>query len=197
MLPDLPDLKRDMQRILDQYLRNRTNQRLGVFGEAPKHFMHEGNRMRIRRANGSVEETKLKEASGELSLKVGDIPALTLKERIAKLDKVADQMADQIGTHSLKTLSEGLDKAGQVVDRKGKPFDAEAIFEVLEKLQIEFDESGKYDLTILIPPALRPRAEELIRLFETDKNLQKRHADIMERKREEWRDREASRKLVG
>jgi hypothetical protein len=139
----------------------------------------------------------LKEASGELSLKVGDIPALTLKERIAKLDKVADQMADQIGTHSLKTLSESLDKAGQVVDRKGKPFDAEAIFEVLEKLQIEFDESGKYDLTILIPPALRPRAEELIRLFETDKKLQKRHADIMERKREEWRDREAARKLVG
>jgi len=186
-----------MQRILDQYLRNRINQRLGVFGEAPKHYMHEGNRMRIVRANGSVDETKLKEASGEISLKVGDIPALTLKERIAKLDKIAEQMADQIATHSLKTLSEGLDKAGQVVDRKGKPFDAEAIFEVLEKLQIEFDESGKCDLTILIPPALTPRAEELVRLLETDKNLQKRHADIMERKREEWRDREAARKLVG
>ena len=197
MLPDLPGLKRDMQHILDQYLRNQINQRLGVFGEVPKHFMHEGNRMRIRRPNGSAEETKLKEASGEMSLKVGDIPALTLEARIAKLNEVADQMADQIATHSLKTLSEGLDKAGQVIDQKGKPFDAEAIFAVLEKIQIEFDESGKHDLTILLPPALIPKAQEVLQAFETDKNLQKRHEAIMERKREEWRDRETARKLVG
>src|SRR5882724_8499676 len=162
MLPDLPSLKQDMEHIFYQYLRKRTNQRLEVLGELPKHFMHEGNRMRTRRANGSVEETKLKRALGEISLKVSDIPALTFEQRIAELDKVAGQVADQIGTHSLKTLSESLDKAGQVVDRKGKPFDAEAVFELLEKLQIEFDESGKSDLTILIPPAFGPRAEELL-----------------------------------
>jgi hypothetical protein len=197
MLPDLPSLKQDIRRILDRYLQNRIDQRLGVFGELPKHYTHEGNRMRIRRANGSVEEIKSKETSGKLSLKLSDIPALTIKERMAKLDTIAEQMADQMATHTIKTLGEGLDKAGQVVDRKGKPFDAEAIFEVLEKLQIEFDKSEKSDLTILIPPALTPRAREILQLLETDKNLQKRHADIMERKREEWRDREAARKLVG
>lgn len=197
MLPDLPRLKQDMKCILDQRLQNRINERLGVFGEIPKHFMHEGNRMRIRRANGSVEETKLKQTSGEMTLKVSEIPALTLQERIAKLDKVADEMADQMATHTMETLGEGLDKAGQVIDRKGQPFDAEAFFEVLEKVQMQFDKSEQSNLTILLPPALTSRAKEILHLLETDKNVQKRYADIMERKREEWRDREAARKLVG
>jgi hypothetical protein len=197
MLPDLPNLKQDIRRIQDRHLENRIDQQSGFFSELPKHYMHEGNRMRIRRANGSVEEIKRKKTLGKLSLNVSEIPALTLKERIAKLDTVADQMADQMVTHTIETLGEGLDKAGQVIDRKGKPFDAETIFEVLEKIQIEFDKSEQYDLTILIPPALAPRVKEILQLLETDKNLQKRHAEIMERKREEWRDREAARKLVG
>ncbi len=198
MLPDLPSLKRDIQRILDRYLQQQVHARLGVFNESLQHIIHEGNRMRTIRADGSVEESNLKEASAEMSLQLAEIPHLTPNERIAKLNNMADELANQIVKHLFGTLDAVLEKAGQVANQKGKPLSAEAVFEALEKIQLDFDETGKHHkLSIVVPPALFLRAKEVFEQIESDPALKKRYEDILTRKKLEWRDREAARKLVG
>jgi hypothetical protein len=197
MLPDLPRLKRDIQYALDRYLWGQVHARLGFFNEAPKHPIQEGNRLRIVRADGSIHESELKESSAEMSLKLDDVPRLTLEKRISILNDQAENIARQISTQLFKDLTEELDKSGQVVDQKGMPLTPEAIFAVLEKVQLEFDETGEHEVSIVLPPALAPKAMEALKQIESDQTLRKRYEEVIARKRMEWRDREAARKLVG
>lgn len=198
MLPDLPGLKRDIQKAFDRYLWIQVNVRFGVFSKVPRHAINEGNRTCVVRPDGSRDESELKKASTEISVKLDDVPQLTLEKRLAMLNEMADQTARQMSEHFFGMLNEVLDKAGQVVDQKGQPFDAEAVFAVLEKMQFEFDESGQHnEISIVVPPALAPKAKEVFERIQSDPVLRKRHDEIMVRKRMDWRDREASRKLVG
>jgi hypothetical protein len=198
MLPDLPSLKCDIQQMLKRYLQTQVNARLGILGQSPKHTVHEGNRMRTVRADGSTDESELKQASAEMSLKFNDIPQFSIEKRIAMINDMAEQMARQISEQMFGALNEILNKTGQVVDQEGRPLDAEAIFSVLEKIQLDFDETGKHkDLSIVVPPELAPKAKQVLEQIHSDPTLRKRYEEIIVRKRIEWRDREAARKLVG
>jgi hypothetical protein len=136
--------------------------------------------MRICRADGTVEETEMKEASAEMSLKFEAIPHMSVGERFAKLDEMADAMAKQMSEHLYGSLNDSLEKAGQVIDGKGKPFGVESVFAALEKMQVDFDQEGNpKGLQLVVGPALMPRIRE------------------MAEQEKEWRDREAARKLVG
>lgn len=150
------------------------------------------------RADGSTEDSNLKEASAEVSWKVDDTPRLTLAQRIEKLNGAADEIARQTQTHLFGTLNAALDKAGQVVSQHGKPLDPEAVFEALEKVQMEFDENrNPAQPSMVVPPALLSKAKDVLEQIENDPALQKRYLAIIERKWLDWRDREAARKLVG
>lgn len=198
MLPDLPALKQEIHDVTNRYLRAQVHRRLGVFDESPQHVIHEGNRMRTLRADGSAEDSDLKAASAEMSVKLDEIPRLTIEKRIEKLDRLADEMARQVSAQMYGSLSEALNKAGQVVDGKGRPFDAETFFAALEKIALEFDETGKHHgLSIVMAPELAVRASKVFEQIESDPVLNRRHRELIERKRAEWRDREATRKLVG
>ena len=154
--------------------------------------------MRTIREDGSTEDSDLKEASVEFSLKFDDIPRLTLDQRIQKLNDIADDIARQTQAHLFTTLNTALDKAGQVVSQSGKPLDTEAVFKALEKIQMEFDENRNPAWpSIAAPPALLPRVKAVLEQIENDPALRKRHQAILERKWLDWRDREAARKLVG
>lgn len=198
MLPDLPNIKRDIIHILYRYFQLATQKRMGAFADAPRHQIHEGASMRILRADGTIEETALKEASAELTVKFEEVPNMSLEARMAKLDEMADSMAKQMSEHMYSSLNETLEKAGQVVDNKGTPLTHETFFDVLEKLQIDFDEHrNPKGLQLVIGPGLMPRIQELIEQEKNDPGITKRHEEIMARKWLEWRDREAARKLVG
>lgn len=198
MLPDLPSFKHDIQYVLDSYLRRAINKHLGIFSEVPRHKVHEGKEMRIYRADGTVGDTGMKEASVETSMKFADIPYMTVEDRIALLDEMAKAMARQMSEHLFSSLNETAEEAGQVVDGKGKPFGIESVFAALEKLHVDFDNQGNpKELQFVVSPALIPRIQEMIEQEKSDPSIKKRHDEIMAKKWQEWRDREAARKLVG
>lgn len=198
MLPDLPALKADLQQILSNYVRAKAHANLGVFSQSPKHVIHEGNSMRIVRADGSVDENELKAASSEVSLSLGELHSMSISERTNLLDRMAHDLAEQMSKHLFTTLNDTLDRTGQVIDAQGKPMDAELIFRTLESLHIDFDENGNHpNLSIVVGPEMYPRLQEEMQKIENDPVLKQRHEDLMAQKRMESRDREAARKLVG
>lgn len=198
MLPDLPELKREIQRVINQYLQRQVRARMGVFNDAQRQLIHEGERMRIVRADGTVDESDLQEAKAEMIIKLEDIPTLTFEARTVRLDEMAEDMAKQISENLFKSLHETLDKAGQVVDRNGKPFDAEAFFEAIAAVDMEFDEFGQHqNFQIVIPPAMAEKVQAVFRQIDSDPELKRRHDELIGRKLGEWRAREAARKLVG
>jgi hypothetical protein len=199
VLPDLPSFKRDLFAILIRYLRNATHQRLGAFSDVPRHVVHEGKDMRVQRSDGSVEDFGMKGASAEMLTKVEDIPHMSLEDRIKQLDELAHTMAKQMSQHMYESLTESLEKAGQVVDARGKPLDIETIFEVLEKVEMDFDSQGNLadGFRFVVGPALIPRIREMMEQEKNDPTIKRRREAIMAKKWLAWRDREATRKLVG
>lgn len=198
MLPDLPSLKQDIVRALNIYVQKKIREGLGVLNEAPKRTMHEGDRQRVVREDGSVDESPLHRSGTELTLDHEEIPFLTIEARQQKLDVIAAEMARQMSEHMFGTINRVIDERGQSFDNMGQPLSAESIFQMMEKIETDFDEQGNpAQMSVVIPPALASVSKQIISQFETDPVLQKRYLAIIEKKRMAWRDREATRKLVG
>lgn len=198
MLPDLPLLKADIKRVIDHYLQREVNRRLGVFSESPRHIVHEGEVMRVVRPDGSTDVSPLKQASAELVLDASEIPKLTATERIGKLNQLAESMAAQISEHLFQALNNTLEEAGQVVDRKGRPFDAEAIFELFETINLDFKEDGTFHpLSFAGSDEMQEALKQALARIDSDPDLSERYMRLIQKKEAEWRDREAARKLVG
>ena len=129
MLPDLPRLKEEIAQQFHLILINRVNAYLGVVGELPHSIIKEGQSPVIVRPDNSRDETKLQSASTEFILKSEEIPNISVQARIAKIDEAAREMARQISTQAFATITEIVDKVGNVVDGGGKPLSPESFLE--------------------------------------------------------------------
>lgn len=198
VLPDILPLKEEISRKLEIVFRGRVNEYMGAINEAPRSYIKEGRQTVIIRPDGAREETQMTEASAEISITANDIPSISLQDRLRRMDAAARDIARQINEYAFDQLDQAIEAAGNVVDGAGKVLDPEAYLEVIEKMQLDFDPSGApSELTLVIPPAMRTQAENTWRVFREDPHYRDLYVDTINRKRREWRAREASRKLVG
>lgn len=198
MLPDCPVIKSEVRDRLDSLFRAMVNRYLGVVAETPRSRIHEGKRNVIVRETGHEDETPMMEASTGYEIATKDIPNLSVEEVLQKLDVAAQDMAKQIASSFYKALSDAVEKTGNTVDGRGKGFTAETIFEVLEKIWIDFDENGSPKMpTLTIHPNQMEQVKRAFESIDADSVLDGKFKALIERKREEWIAREASRKLVG
>ena len=198
MLPDLPSLKANIQDVLNERLRTVAYANMGVLNEVPRVFVHEGNKMRTLRADGSVEDTEFKQSSVEMLIEGSDIPTMTAQQRLAMLDRAARELAGKVSKGVFESLNMTLAEAGQTVHSHGQPLSLQLMFETLEKIQMDFDEKGQpTGLQFVVGPELMPTILRLQEQFNNDSDAQRRHRELLDRKRMEWRAREATRKLVG
>lgn len=198
MLPDLPELKLDLMRLLERYLRGEVYRRMPGLNESPQHQMHEGMRMRVVRGDGTVEENDLMAASAETNIAVAEAAVMSPTERKARLDMMAEDLARQISQHAFGAINRTLEEAGQVVNMGGKPLDAEGILQILDKLVLNFDDQDRpIGMSMVTGPDAHAAAERAFQELESNPEIYARYKELVQRKRMEWRDREASRKLVG
>ena len=109
---------------------------------------------------------------------------------------IFDMVRKQTG-FALERMSEDIPKS-QNVDAKGKKLDAELILKMLETIQLEFYPDGRPHALHVVGGLFTPeRLKAVDEEFQSNPELQKRRDELMARKREEWRAREADRKLVG
>lgn len=152
--------------------------------------------MHIARADGSESESPFRTLSAEATLQTADIENLTFEKVIEFHDKIVEQMVREQTKFTLEILDKGLpssQKAGE-----GRPFDATTLLDALEKIQVDFLPDGTmHQLNILGGAVIAERWEAARIQLETSPELQHRYAEIVRRKKEAWRDREASRTLVG
>lgn len=198
MLPDYPKLKSELQGALTKILQARFRAHSGILNEIPRSRVFEGTGTQIQRASGQVEDSDDLSAQGVLTIKNAELPKLTFDDVLKKLDGMAQELAAEATRKLFKSLDALTERTGNVVDAGGKPLSAQAIIEVLEKIHIDCDEDGNLRLpTIVIHPKQTDALKAAEQEMEGNPELKKRYEETLEAKREEWRVREASRKLVG
>jgi hypothetical protein len=107
-------------------------------------------------------------------------------------------MAGQQIESFFEMMHQTTEKTGNVVDAGGKPFSPELMLEALEKIEIDFNSDGSPRMpTMALGEAQRAKLLESANDSESMAIFEMRRDKIIDRKREEWRAREANRILVG
>jgi hypothetical protein len=91
-----------------------------------------------------------------------------------------------------KGLGEVTGAVGTSLDAEGRPFSFDMLNDMLEKLHIEFDEEGEPILPTLV---MHPMMAERIKNMKPTPKQEKRHAEIIKRKRAEYYAKKRTRRL--
>lgn len=198
MLPDFPHLKKKIHTRILWGAQHVARAKTGVLSEISHNRIHEGNRHILIREDGSVDEMEMRKLSATREFDYSEAKDKRLKELFNDMVDVISEIAEKQMFHLIEEVEEATRKTGNIVEAEGEPLGIEAIFKSLETVYIEFDSAGNARMpTMLIHPSWVEEIEDLERQFQEDPDLQRRFSEIMERKKDEWRSREANRKLVG
>lgn len=194
MLPDFPSVKGQLLKLLMKRVRARTRS-LSMPGRT--HILHEGDGARIVRPDGSVQVTDLKKLEETIVVKFDEIRAMSLEDIVAKVDAMAESMSRQQFEIAFAEIERAVSEVGNVVKGRGG-FTAEGFLDMLSKIWMDFDEAGNPRLPSLYMNPVHENAVNAEKArIEAEPELRKRFEEIIAHKREEWRDREAGRVLVG
>jgi hypothetical protein len=198
MLPDFPKAKQKvLNRVMNRF-RSRTKSQTGPFNEAPAKKIFEGHRWRIERPDGTFEDNELEEQAVDMKITPEEIEKISPEQILEKFDDAADEMARQLSGKFINDLKRITQETGNVVNGKSQPFSMEKFFEILEKIEIEFRPDGEPELpTIVAGPRQVQRIRKVFAQAEKDRRYKDRYHEIIEKKRQIWRARENTRKLVG
>lgn len=158
--------------------------------------IYEGDRMAVHYEEGQIYEKPISLISAESG--PGSITALKsnpnqIYQHLTEMAKVF--VEKQIGA-MIKTVQDVTEMTGNVVTGTGLTVDA--VFAILEKLSISFDETGEPVFpSIMVNPDDIGKVAKILADIQTEPELKKRHDQLIETKRQQWNDRQNSRKLVG
>jgi hypothetical protein len=164
-------------------------------GLIKKNVQFEGRAHAIRRADDSHSETEMKAMSGEvLTARGGALADYTVDALEAQLLAIARQMAQAASEHFYEVMAAGTREVGNVVDANGAPFTEDLYLEVIEKMEHTFDDDGTWHAPTIL--AGRTAFESIAKAEMTEAG-KRRLEEILERKRDDFRRRQARRVLAG
>lgn len=192
-------------KILSDYVRRRKNSLSPFLSNINRRILFEGNRIVLKRESGTEELIEMEQIESTIKFEQEKIEEISLEEYIKILFEKINKMTEKFIATEIAKLIEKLEKAveksGNVVSMDSENHSLpEIILKVIKKIEIEFDENKKPILpSILLNPitAQKLKLEEQLKKFEEDPNLKRKWEEIIFQKWEEWREREASRRLVG
>ena len=198
MLPDYPQIKAELKTATEEFMQFRFRQYLGPLADIPEVRVFEGNSKKHFGRTGGSHESPMIDITAKMNIHKDDLPNRSLWQHLGDLDSLAKDMAYKMSTRVYQGISKAVDDAGNVVSTEGVGFSPDALLEAMSKVAVEFEQDGtprmpSFHVGEQNAEALRNALQEM----ERDPEMRRRQSDIMKQKREEWRAREASRRLVG
>jgi hypothetical protein len=197
MFPDFPEIKSHISQSRSAEI---SATRFGdpVLAKVRSYRHHEGDRFTIIREDGSSTTSQQRQLRSEnMEFRLPDIQSrgeVAIFETIAKAHQ-------QIAIASRRLVSETLDEEPiNRLDGAGRRFSPELYLEILESLEMSFDEQGNWnepDFWQERPnPAMMKTVQSVRKRFDEETELKSKLNALLHRKREAFNDREANRKLV-
>ena len=198
MLPDFIKVKDKLQKMHAYQMEQAYLSHMGPLANVPVSMIFEGNKTVAVREDGSVEERNLEEVTAELEVRLEEVEKMSPDTAAGKIYGVTEEMVGKLKTSFFNEIGRSAEEVGNVVSAGGELFSIDMYFEMLEKIEIDFDEAGNPGQIICpVNPKLWTSVAKAILKAKGNPEADRRYQAIMERKREEWRARESNRKLVG
>lgn len=197
LLPDFPGTKKEIRKIVNERMRRTFYREAALLSRMRRFDSHEGDSFTIHRLDGTTERSRYRKTVVEFTIDKKDLAELSPGALAERMDRAAYEMAGKASKAIFEKLKQITSESGQVHDAKGRPLSPDTLLEALEMMDIDFDDQGRPSgLTLAVGPELGERLRSLAPVWEADPEFRRRHNELMQRKREAWRDRESRRKLV-
>ena len=189
-----PELEEKLNGLVEQALNNVVSSSSSLLNNITRSRCFEGNKSLIRRPSGEEEETEKRYSSGGTELPVEKILYGNIEDIFEHYKQAAVAMAYEQEEFLLESVDKTVQNTGNVIDAKGQPLSPDTILQLMEGVEIDFTEDGKsMTSSFVCSPGLSEKLWPLL----NDLKKTKEYKELIERKRSEWRDREANRTLVG
>lgn len=165
--------------------------------DMPQSPVHEGHRLALIREDGTFDEMEWKKVEASETINPDEVENWTEQQIYAHYERLGARMAFQQKKMTLEEINKAVKSVGNEVSLNGPP-SADGILKLYEKIWIEFQDDGKHvPLTLVCSPEAKSQFEKAFQQLESDPEMRKRFEELMQRKRDDWRERESARKLVG
>jgi len=196
MLPDYPKIKEKAIKEINSYMRELIS-RESLFSLIREEKCFEGDKMITEDKSGEVDSSPFKEITVDQVVVRQDVITKGIYAFIESINEVAERFKKEKAMLMFSKLNEVAEKNGMTVDGKHKPFSFDLFIEMLDKMQIDFDDNGEARMpTVVVNPSLAAVIKEKLPQWDSNIEYKKRMDDLKKRKKEEWDVRESSRKLV-
>ena len=194
MLPDFTMVKTRINRNLGRWVRQQIPIEAPLLKGVATFRQHEGRTSTIVREDGSEDPTDYETFSGESVMNRDEMKRFNGETFHQKLRELAIQIGQSQTQSLLKAAEKAADSVGNVVHTQGK-LTPDKYLEVYRTIELDFD-----------PQTLQPSGGHVwvthwditakVKEWEKDPVFKAEYEQLMAVKCEEWRDREANRKLV-
>jgi hypothetical protein len=197
MLPHFPKSHKQMMEIREDKIWEGFYSASPVLRQIGFRAQREGKASTFQTEQGAIEQIDYKHTGSEIVYKPKDAEGMTVQEFI----KIYQEPAREMGKKTVTALYEKIDKitqqTGNFVNSGRKPLSHDLFLDLIEKMPIDFDSSDQPRM-----PSLNAGSEMFAHL---QQQIPKWHEDpafltrwkaILDKKREEFREREACRRLV-
>ncbi|MGD0228573.1 MAG: hypothetical protein ABSF71_40255 [Terriglobia bacterium] len=199
MLPDYPDLKRELRADLNLQFRLLVNMHAPLASRIRSYHQTEGDQFAYETTEGKLVTKRFLRMEAKIELPRGLSSSETYEDFLRQTSEAAKSIAQQSEGVLFSTFEEETKQVGNAIDVGGKPFHPDIMWDAIEKMDLDFDERTEQPKmpTIVVHPEMMKAIAAKIPEWEADVALQKRRTEVLRKRKEEWRDRESRRKLVG
>ena len=198
MLPDYPKVKTRLMEFFTKVAEEAHNRRLGIFGTVKSSIMHEGEADVIIREDGSVDEIipRAVKASAFIPASSPNVDDLNCEQIIKSFSEVGRSLADSKARVIVESIERSSAKVGNIVGPNSDP--VEQFFEMVGKTWIDFDRQRrpKWPQLVVGSKEMAEAFRQTMKRIDSTPDLRLRMELLLEQKRRQFLDREASRKLV-
>jgi hypothetical protein len=189
-------------------LRARTNRRVierlaaqlsPVLGQIDRHTQFEGRETTILRHDDTIGHSALDPVSAEVLFERIPLTDYTEEELVKKLTRFAEQMAQGISGILYAEMEKGTTEVGNVVKAPGQPFSEELILKAIEKMEHSFAPDGTWERPTFVvsPEIFHQIMQSAGNRSSGSPGFERSLKKILQKKRDDFRRREADRILAG
>jgi hypothetical protein len=200
VLPDYPEAKKHLQKEFIKALR-KESEKDPIINMIHVRRSYEGNAFEFETEDGFSQSGSYKLLASKFEISKDEVIEKGPDAYFLRIPQIAKEWIDKQSRLLFQKMEEVTAATGNIVDAKSKPISPELILAALDKIAINFDEFGNpiVPSIVLHPSKLEAMKKEFGR-FQSDPILLVKYKFayklIMDKKRQEWYDRESNRKLV-
>jgi len=196
-LPDYPVLKNDISDVLYAVLERSHTEQIGPLARSPRTSLVEGQTANLVDQNGAASELDERDYRSEELFDLAELPNLTHQDIVARVAAIGADLGRKFREHASQQVMEVAQPISGVLTSDGT-FDARILLSAIESIELGFDADGTPHPIEFLGSATAS-ADLTRRMYDfiaEHEDVRSAYEEIIERKRNDWNSRQASRELA-